>query len=606
MMKVALGTGLLLLLACEEQVSYVPHHIAQHGVKVYATELAKIGLTSIDLIDYRTTSMATIIKITDVAGIGVAELAKLSGIQVRAVQRHLRGERILSAAFLNKLQAGLRQAIDSAALENYRNQYHHELIDRLPQILKIERAVVGWQKMTDAGKLQDDDFYTAYVEDVVAVREEGIAAAVARLKPKGRNSQIVTVLQKYGVTADDFDNYEVTSTAVLQKILRATGVTYGKNTFMHNHAQLVLHILGKKTITDNTVAKIRVFVEQTLIEGKTAQQHGKDEATRQIEGVFRELDHALRVERTARSLYKKPQLLDATWKKRVNQVLAKRNSATTTPLRHSTSWERITAYDKSSRVIFLEIIDTLHEGGWLLPFNEGTGFAMFNDFMRGEYLMSDTSQQKIKDEIKKTLVEEPANTGTTKQATVEKLKVLLPKFNAALRVEKALHEMQQDIGSLSQTMQQHVQRALAIRDEHLMLTRFRVTWDDVKIFDVSSVTAIREILVTLNLSSNRIAMHTSLSHSVVSDHLRGVRNLTPTSVAELIRFLCATIAASELPAEKAAALRGKAIHLHKLTRVEKAALELLKDDAQVALLLPEQEEMLRRVLTIKKEALAAR
>ena len=52
------------------------------------------------------------------------------------------------------------------------------------------------------------------------LREEGIAAAVARLKPKSRNSQIVTVLQKYGVTADDFDNYEVTSTAVLQKILR--------------------------------------------------------------------------------------------------------------------------------------------------------------------------------------------------------------------------------------------------------------------------------------------------------------------------------------------------------------------------------------------------
>ena len=151
MMKVALVTGLLLLLACGEQVSYVPH-VAQHGVKVYATEMAKIGLTSLDLIDYSTTSMATIIKITDVAGIRVAELAKLSGIRVRTVQQHLRGERILSAAFLNNLQAGLRRAIDSAALESYRNQYHHELIDRLPQMLKIERAVVGWQKMTERGQ----------------------------------------------------------------------------------------------------------------------------------------------------------------------------------------------------------------------------------------------------------------------------------------------------------------------------------------------------------------------------------------------------------------------------------------------------------------------
>ena len=116
--------------------------------------------------------------------------------------------------------------------------------------------------------------------------------------------------------------------------------------------------------------------------------------------------------------------------------------------------------------------------------------------------------------------------------------------------------MQQDIGSISQTMQQQVQRALAIRDEHLMLTRFRVTWDDVKIFEVSSVTAIRELLVTLNLSSSRIAMHTSLSHSVVSNHLRGVRNLTPTSVAELIRFLCATIAASRVACRKSRGTAG--------------------------------------------------
>ena len=173
---------------------------------------------------------------------------------------------------------------------------------------------------------------------------------------------------------------------------------------MHNHAQLVLHILGKKTINDNTVAKIRVFVEQTLIESKITQQYGKDEAARQIEGVFRELDHALRVERTARSLYKKPQSLDATWKKRVNQVLAKRNRATTTPLRHSTSWERS---NRLRQVITCDFF-------WKLSTRctKVVGYCRLMKELDSpcstilcveKYLMRDTSQQKIKDEIKKTL-----------------------------------------------------------------------------------------------------------------------------------------------------------------------------------------------------------
>lgn len=598
-MQLVCGTVLSLMLACGE--SHQPYMMPQ-GTKIIAKDLGKMGLD----VGYRIASMTTIIEIVDAAGISVTELARLSGMQVRPLTSHLRGKRQLSNASLAKLQAGLHQVVDSVEIKARSKLYHHQMIDALPQVLKVERAAVRWQQDEVSKILPDDDLYATYAEDIVAIRNEGIATAVAYIKtttPKPKGHEIAALLQKYAVTADDFDNHKFSSIVVLRKIINTIGETYGAKFFADNSLQLSPYVLGKTTMTDKTVAKIKSIVEQNINKNKVAQQHSAEEVVRQIEVVFGELDLAIRVERAARLLHRRLPLLDSIWKERVEQVLEKRKRANTIPLRHSTNLEQINTYNKSSRAIFLEIADALLAGGWLLPFNEGTEHVMFNDFMNGKSLLGDASWQKLEDVIKKTIADKPVNTGITKQATIEKLKVLLPKLKAALRVENALHEMQKDIDNLSKTLQQLVQQAVAIRDEHLMLTRFRVTWDDVKSFNASSVTVIRELLAILNLNSRKISMHTSLNNGAVSSHLKGVFSLRDTSLAELISFLCATIASAKLSTEKTTELQGKAIQLLKLTRIEKAANKLLKDDKKVALLSLEEEEQLHRVAALKKKAL---
>ena len=527
------GLGVWLLLACSELLRAVPH-AATRNAKTYVKELRKKGLTALDLLNYHTASMTAILKVADTAGVGVGELARLSGIYDDTLKKHLRGKSILSNASISKLQAGLRQEIDNIELAEHSRQFHYELIDKLPQLLTIERAVVWWQKIAKTGELQDDDFYRAFVEDVIRVRDEGIADAVAFLqpkmaKPKDNDSKIAAVLHEYGITADDFDNYKVTSASVLQKIVKAAGTTYASDILTSSVGALSPHILGKYIVTDETIAKLRTFVTPIILSRAAEQQLSQDEAMDKIESVFLELDHALRVERAASTLRRKEQLLDILWKKRVKKVLVQHKKVSTTPERYGSSWEKINSYKQSSREIFLEITATLHQGGWLLPFNEGTQLAMFNELVRGEFVGEGISRQKLSNALQQTIAEEPVNTGTTKQATITKLKVLLSKFNAALRVEKALREMAREIDNFSPSLRQRVLKALAIRDEHLIITRFRVTWDDVESYRESSVTAIRELLTIFAMSSNHIAIQASLYHGTVSKHLIGRVNLSPTS-----------------------------------------------------------------------------
>ena len=127
---------------------------------------------------------------------------------------------------LAKLQTAMRQAVDSTELAYHSHLYQHELIDKLQLYVNIERIAVDIKKMIGAGELRDDDiFYTTHIEPVMAIRKEGVEEALVYFRPPvvevdTKESKIAALLQKHKVTIEDIDNYQTTSSYILQKIIK--------------------------------------------------------------------------------------------------------------------------------------------------------------------------------------------------------------------------------------------------------------------------------------------------------------------------------------------------------------------------------------------------
>ena len=138
--------GMCLLLACGEPHRTMPYS-GLRSTEVGAKQLAKVGLTALDLINYHTASMTTILDIADLAGLKMKPLGRLSELDHRTLRLHMRGKYIMLNASLTKLQQALRQVVDDSEMEEHSKQYHHERIGSLPKLLMIERAVVTWHKM---------------------------------------------------------------------------------------------------------------------------------------------------------------------------------------------------------------------------------------------------------------------------------------------------------------------------------------------------------------------------------------------------------------------------------------------------------------------------
>ena len=598
-------TLLLLVAGGEHASSAVPR-----GANPFTTLLAKSGLAVADLHNHQRASITTILTVVDIAQIKASHLAAVSRLSHSVVLTHLHGKTFLSDTSVTKLQAGMHQMLAGVAMEDQDRQYYQSLIDNLPQAIKVERAVSKIHKNMTEEELHRAGYDKSYLNNLLTIRNEAIQQAKAHLnrQPQVTNEEdkqekIAAVLQKYALTRNNFYQHKESSTVVLQKIISVARISYSSRILKQNNIRLRLHFLGKETITDNTVAKLRSFIEQKLSEGKFAQQYTHDEITGQINAVFQELDQALRVERAAQSLADNPQLLNEAWTKRINTVLIKRGHVAVAPTRHKTSWQQLDAYKRSSQVVFIEIIDTLVAGGWLLPLREGVNRNMISPFLQGEVILADHSLHKIRNAINITLQQEPAITDTTKKETAEKLNALLSELSKALKTERLLQEIQHNINQFNDTIRQHAERAVAINNEHLLVTRFRVTWDDISAYDISFATTIKELLTTLNLSLREVARQTSLARNTISAPLKQNVSMNPVSLATLIHFLCATIATTDLPAIKTASLRHKALHLSKLNHIEKAAREILKDPALTSQLSREQQEMLHNVMTIKQESL---
>ena len=275
-------------------------------------------------------------------------------------------------------------------------------------------------------------------------------------------------------------------------------------------------------------------------------------------------------------------------------------------MRYNTTWQQIEAYDKSSREIFLAITDAIHAGGWPSLFSNMTLHGLISKYLRGEFIISLPSLQKLARAMQYLLAKEPVPTHINAQETRHRFKTLLIQINTALRVERALLEMQKDIDDFNQVQQQHIRQAIAIRDAHLLPNRFRISWDDVQAYTTSSVSVIEELLAELYISLNEVSRHAAFGHSVLSDHLRGLKNMRDNIATEASHAFCRIITTADLPAARAAKLCAKAINLPKLIRVEKAAREILPDRELNKLLTYEQKEMLKKVQNLKEEALRAR
>lgn len=595
----------LWLLANSEQYAA---GMTQRGAEVFAARLARHGMTTLDLINYHQSSASIIVKILEATDARAITLSIASNLHERTLPYHLRGEGIMSKASLAKLQTAMKEMIDNSMLEDYRKQYHRELIDQLSLHVKIERIALEMQKMIAAGKLDGDDFYAAYVEPVLAVRKEGIDAALVYLRPppvvESNDSKIEEWLRKHQVSVKDIDNYKVSSSSIILKIINAVGITYGQRSLDEVNLRLIQHMRGNVILSDTNVARLRELVTNTLGQQKT--QYDKGEIKSQIDVVFTELNQALRVERAARDLHTRSHLLNKGWQKRINKIIASRQRLISTPLRHKTTWQQIADYDESSQEIFLAIDATLHTGGWPSLFSKRANSKRLAKFMHGKKILGDKSLKKVKHAIQQTLRDKPSPTNKPKQMTIKKLKLLLAKLNLALRVERTLLEMQQDIDGFSQLQQQHIRNAIAIRDKHLLPNRFRTSWDEVGTFTTSSVTVIEELLATLKVSITEVSRHSSFSHVVISEHQRGLKHMRDNIADKVSHAFCRIIAITALPTETAVKLRAKALALLQIARVERAAREIFRDHELKALLNYQQEEMLQEVQAIKKAALAKR
>lgn len=586
--------------------------MVQSGVEAVATRaLVRQGLTFADLNHYHQSSMFAIIKIMETTGIKVKTLGEASDITAATLPNHLLGRGIMRSDTLAGLQDVMRHAVDNTELANHSQLYHHELIDKLTLYVKIERIAVKMQKMIVAGELHKDIFYASYLEPVLAIRKEGIDAAFAHLRPPeikvdAVKSKIATLLQKYEVTITDIDNYQTTSSHILQKIIKPIHVTYGKRSLFSKSIDLTSHMLGNKIISDTSVYRLRKLVAEEISEQKIAQQYSQDELKNHIDDVFFELDQALRVERLARDLHSRSHLLDKEWTKRISAVIAKRQKTSSTPLRYNTTWQQVIAYNKSSREIFLEISDTIHAGGWPSLFINATTNRPIRRFIRGETTADEKSLQKVIQAIKRILAREPVPTNITKKMTLEKLNTLLAEIRAATRVERALLEIQKNIDDFSQSQQQHIQQAIAVRDKHLLPNRFRISWDDVQAYTTSSVTVIEALVAALNISLNEVSRHATFGHSVLSDQLRGIKNMRDNIAAEASHAFCRIIATADLPTATTANLRNKALSLPKLVRTERAAYEIPQNHKLNELLTHQQKELLHKVQVTKEAALMAR
>ena len=575
----------------------------------FAGVLARHRVAVDDMRHYWEASAATIMEVITETGSSVRALSLASNVQSHTLWSHLRGERVLSDTSLNRLLPTMRQAVADTDLHDNQRWYYYDLLDELPLAVRVERATVKLQKMAAEGKLADDNSYVSYLNNVVRVRRAGLAEVVPYLPtktvPKDNGSRIEGILQQYGVSVAELDNYDATSVAVVQRIIATIGVGSRHVAFKQAGVNLHRFVHGISIIEDATVAKLRVVVEQLVEERGLVQRYGEVVIKQELENVFAELDQVLRVERAARELRSLPQPLDIVWEKRVNRVLAERKN-TATPLRHRTSWEKIIAYDKSSRAILVEIMDTMYDGGWLTPFGDSKRLLhALNGFMRGDFLISDNNIRNLGNALKQTLKEEPVPTSTTKRATLERLKVLLPELSKAVRVERSLRDHEDHLATLTPTRQQHVQHALVVRDAHRWLSSFYITWNDVSAFNISSVTVIRSLLDVLQLSASQLSKRADLAQGMVSAHLRGNTHLSTQSAVKLSRVLCFDLAVAALPTARVAELRQQALHLHKLIRIEKAATEILGKQVLTDNLNDEQKGMLRTVLAIKQEALAA-
>ena len=454
-------------------------------------------------------------------------------------------------------------------------------------------------------------FMQAIIEPVLEIRKEGIEKALVYLRPpvaevETKENKIAAWLQKHKVTKEDIDNYQTTSSYILQKILRAAGITYAQKILDNRSIKISAHMSGDTIISDTKVARLRELVTEKISQQKVYQQYSQDEIKKHIDDIFRELDDALRVERLARDLHLHSHLLDKVWMKRISAVIAKRKKTFSTPLRYNTTWQQIAAYDKSSREIFLEITYTVHAGGWPLLFGKTNIRVLVSRFMRGENTIADKSIQKLTSVIRRTIVEKPAPTNVTKQVTLEKLKTLLAEIKTTTRVERALLEMQADINDFDTIQQHHIRQAITVRDEHLLFNRFHISWGDVQAYTVSSVTVIKELITALRVSMAKVSRHAEFDSSVLGEHLSGETNLGDNIATKTSHTFCSIIATADLPPATAAELRAKAINLLKLIRIERATGKILQDHKLAASLTYEQKEALRKVQVIKEEAIRAR
>ena len=577
---------------------------------VFAKALARQGLTTLDMFNYRQSSASIIIKIMKNTAVTMKALADTRDFHETTLSYHLRGKGVMYNSTVTKLQASMQQVVDSSALSAHEKLYYHELLDKLPLAVKLERIAVKIQKQIDAGELQSDDFYYTYVEPALVVRSDGLAEAYAYLHPprviEDNESKIAVLLQKHVVSVEDIDNYKTNSPSILQKIIKAAGITYGQRSLDAVNLRLTTDMHGSSIISDARVMKLRDLITQELNTQKTTAQYSQEAIMQQIDDVFRDLDQALRVERAARDLYTRSHLLDKVWLPRVERVIAKRDKFSSAPLRYKTSWQEIADYAKSSREIFLAITDTIHAGGWPSLFADRDIRKRVESFMSRGSIISDMSWQKLLHKIKQTLAQPPVPTQITKQASQDKLKPLFTQFTTALRVERALLEMQKDVGNFSQLQQQYIQRGREIRDEHLLPQRFRTSWDNVQAFATSSVAMLEALLDALNVSITEVSRHAEFSPTLISEHLRGIKNTRDDMAHEVSHAFCRVIAKSYLPTVISAKLYAQALILPQLMRVERAAREILKNPELKALLNYEQEKMLRNVLAIRAANLAAR
>ena len=579
---------------------------AMASQKNLASLLAKRGLTLVDLHNYRTTSVEIILKIASTANVPLSHIARESSLHINRLRLHMRAKSILRDASISKLQIGMRKVIADVEFTGMDELYYHQLIDNLRNIVKVERVVLEIKKGVDDGKVELDKIDQSYLNEMLLIRKRAIKQPTKKPKvdeteEEYNRRKIAEVLQKYNLTVINFNSHRKSSSAILQKIIAAARTTYGSRFLKHNNVSLTAHFSGTETISDETVAKLKALVADKIIEAKVG-KHEPEQIKRETDIIFQALDFALRVERAAQRLSRTPQLLNEKWTRRVDLVLKKRRGYVQKALtRNKTDWTKIVNYDISQQVVLVKIIDTLIAGGWLLPFSnmETHNITALQRLLSGHLHLSDRSITMIRDEIKKTLAQEPIPTRITKKATAEKLVALLSKLTQASRTDKLLTEMQKNIDKFNEDGTMHILKAAEFRNTSLIVTRFRVTWDDISAYHTSFAATLKEILTKLALSAQQASLQAGLAHNVVSSSLIRGKILEPKSSAQLIHFLHDASIAAGLPVEQ----RDKALDLYKLNRIEQAAREVLKKPELTSQLNREHEDMLRNVLMIKRESL---